>query len=202
MRAEHVGSETVLAQIVRLVSQAQRTRAPIQRLADKVAAWFVPAVIAVCGHHVYRLGSARSRATLRSCHRQCSRGSDHRLPLRARPGYAHGDYGRHRPRRSRWRADQERRSARDDGKGRHHRLRQDRHTDRRQADRGECFGRGDPARHSAATGSCNWRPVSRPQASTQSHLPSSQRLKKGTSSERASEFPVVAGTGRARASRR
>jgi Cu+-exporting ATPase len=47
MRAEHVGSETVLAQIVRLVSQAQRTRAPIQRLADKVAAWFVPAVIAV-----------------------------------------------------------------------------------------------------------------------------------------------------------
>jgi Cu+-exporting ATPase len=47
MRAEHVGSETMLAQIVRLVSQAQRTRAPIQRLADKVAGWFVPAVIAI-----------------------------------------------------------------------------------------------------------------------------------------------------------
>lgn len=46
MRAERVGSETMLAQIVQLVSQAQRSRAPIQRLADKVAEWFVPAVIA------------------------------------------------------------------------------------------------------------------------------------------------------------
>jgi Cu+-exporting ATPase len=47
MRAEHVGSETLLAQIVRMVSQAQRSRAPIQRLADKVAGVFVPAVIAI-----------------------------------------------------------------------------------------------------------------------------------------------------------
>ncbi len=46
MRAERVGSETMLAQIVQMVSQAQRSRAPIQRLADKVAAWFVPAVLA------------------------------------------------------------------------------------------------------------------------------------------------------------
>jgi Cu+-exporting ATPase len=47
MRAQRVGSETMLAQIVQLVSQAQRTRAPIQRLADRVAAWFVPSVIAI-----------------------------------------------------------------------------------------------------------------------------------------------------------
>jgi P-type Cu+ transporter len=47
IRAERVGSETILAQIVQMVSQAQRTRAPIQRLADKVAGWFVPAVIAI-----------------------------------------------------------------------------------------------------------------------------------------------------------
>jgi Cu+-exporting ATPase len=46
MRAEHVGSETLLARIVQMVSQAQRSRAPIQRLADRVASWFVPAVIA------------------------------------------------------------------------------------------------------------------------------------------------------------
>jgi Cu+-exporting ATPase len=47
IRADRVGSETLLAQIVRMVSQAQRSRAPIQRLADRVAGWFVPAVIAI-----------------------------------------------------------------------------------------------------------------------------------------------------------
>jgi Cu+-exporting ATPase len=46
MRAERVGRDTLLAQIVQMVAQAQRSRAPIQRLADRVSAWFVPAVIA------------------------------------------------------------------------------------------------------------------------------------------------------------
>jgi Cu+-exporting ATPase len=46
-RAERVGEATLLAQIVRMVAEAQRTRAPIQRVADRVAAWFVPIVIAV-----------------------------------------------------------------------------------------------------------------------------------------------------------
>jgi Cu+-exporting ATPase len=47
MRAERVGNDTLLAEIVRLVIEAQRTRAPIQRLADVVSSYFVPAVIAV-----------------------------------------------------------------------------------------------------------------------------------------------------------
>ena len=45
MRAERVGADTVLSRIVRMVAEAQRSRAPIQRLADRVSGWFVPAVI-------------------------------------------------------------------------------------------------------------------------------------------------------------
>src|SRR5690606_9987115 len=47
MRAEKVGADTLLASIVRMVAAAQRSRAPIQRVVDKVAAWFVPAVVVV-----------------------------------------------------------------------------------------------------------------------------------------------------------
>lgn len=47
IRAEKVGADTLLAQIVRMVAEAQRSRAPIQKLADVVAGWFVPAVVAI-----------------------------------------------------------------------------------------------------------------------------------------------------------
>ena len=47
MSAERVGSDTLLAQIVRMVAEAQRSRAPIQRLVDIIFAWFVPAVVLV-----------------------------------------------------------------------------------------------------------------------------------------------------------
>ena len=47
LQAQRVGAETLLSQIVRMVGQAQRSRAPIQRLADRVSSWFVPVVIAI-----------------------------------------------------------------------------------------------------------------------------------------------------------
>jgi P-type Cu+ transporter len=47
MQAERIGADTLLAQIVRMVGEAQRSRAPIQRLADRVSSWFVPIVIVV-----------------------------------------------------------------------------------------------------------------------------------------------------------
>src|SRR5690606_9444153 len=47
MRAEKVGSETLLSRIIAMVADAQRSRAPIQKLADQVAGWFVPVVIAI-----------------------------------------------------------------------------------------------------------------------------------------------------------
>jgi Cu+-exporting ATPase len=47
MRAEKIGADTLLAQIIALVAQAQRSRAPLQRIADRVAAWFVPTVVGI-----------------------------------------------------------------------------------------------------------------------------------------------------------
>jgi P-type Cu+ transporter len=63
MRAERVGADTLLSQIVRMVSQAQRTRAPIQRLADQVASYFVPVVIvaAVVTFFVWSLAGPQPR---------------------------------------------------------------------------------------------------------------------------------------------
>ncbi|HXH84277.1 MAG TPA: copper-translocating P-type ATPase, partial [Candidatus Tectomicrobia bacterium] len=56
MRADRVGSETLLGQIVRMVAEAQRSRAPIQRLADVVSSWFVPAVVLVAALAAFAWG--------------------------------------------------------------------------------------------------------------------------------------------------
>ncbi len=65
MRAERVGADTLLARIVRVVGEAQRSRAPIQRLADAVAAWFVPMVlaVAVAAFAVWALAGPEPRLT-------------------------------------------------------------------------------------------------------------------------------------------
>ena len=136
MRAERVGSETMLAQIVQLVSQAQRTRAPIQRLADRVAGWFVPAVIAIAvlTFIVWAAFGPQPRfahaivnavaVLIIAC--PCALGLA--TPMAIMVGTGRGA--------ARGRADQERRSPRDIGEGRHHRLRQDGHAHRRQAEGG------------------------------------------------------------------
>ena len=56
MRAERVGNDTMLAQIVRMISEAQRSRAPVQKLADRVASYFVPAVILVAATFIIWAG--------------------------------------------------------------------------------------------------------------------------------------------------
>jgi P-type Cu+ transporter len=87
---------TVLSQIVQAVARAQRSRAPMQRMADVVAGYFVVAVVAVATDDLHRLGPVRVTAELGLRTDQRRGGADHRLPLRAGPGHAHVDHGRHR----------------------------------------------------------------------------------------------------------
>ena len=133
MRADKVGRDTMLARIVQMVAEAQRSRAPIQRVADRVAAWFVPAVIviAIVAFIVWatvgpdpRLAHALVVAVsvlIIAC--PCALGL-------ATPDV---DHGRRRTRCRPRRPNQERRSARADGEGRHPRGGQDRDPDRGQA---------------------------------------------------------------------
>jgi len=64
IRAEKVGSATVLSQIVQLVAQAQRSRAPMQRMADIVAGYFVMAVVAIANFYPGVVGSFWTSAEL------------------------------------------------------------------------------------------------------------------------------------------
>ncbi len=133
MRADKIGRDTLLSRIVQMVANAQRSRAPIQRLADQVASWFVPMVIAAAllafaawatfgpePRFAFGLVAAVSVLII-AC--PCALGL----------GHADVDHGRRRPRRAGRRADQECRGARAHGEDRYAGGRQNGHADRRQA---------------------------------------------------------------------
>ena len=133
MRVDRTGAATTLAQVVEMVASAQRSRAPIQALADTVSGYFVPAVIAVAviafiAWYLRRPGAAiglRARRRRDRAHR--------RLSLRARPRHADFHHGGDRTRRGGGRAGAERRGARASRQGGHARRRQDGNLDRGQA---------------------------------------------------------------------
>ena len=128
-RATKVGRDTVLAQIVRLVEQAQGSKAPIQALADRVTAWFVPAVLALAAATFVVWLDIRAGAALHVRAGELHQRADHRLPVRDGPRDADSDHGRDRKSRRiglsrpRWRSTRARRARRYGG------LRQDRHAD-------------------------------------------------------------------------
>ena len=82
VRATHVGADTAVAQIGRLVTEAQAGKAPVQRLADRVSAIFVPIVIGIAVATLGLLARHRRRPGLRV--RGGGRRADHRVPVRAR----------------------------------------------------------------------------------------------------------------------
>ena len=141
----------MLARIVQMVAEAQRSRAPIQRLADKVAGWFVPVVIGVAMLRLRGLDGPGAGAPVHLRARGGGRGPHHRLSLRPWAGHPDVDHGRRRSRRRGRRPDQERRGAGADGEGHDPGRRQDRDPHRGQADRdphrpgGWLYGRGGPA---------------------------------------------------------
>ncbi|VCY87065.1 Silver exporting P-type ATPase [Acinetobacter baumannii] len=95
MRSEKVGSSTVLSQIVQMVSQAQRSKAPMQRMADQVAGWFVMVVIGI-SILTFWVGNIRTGAELGLWANQCCRSFNYCLPMCFRISDAYVNHGGNR----------------------------------------------------------------------------------------------------------
>ena len=106
---ESLGEATVLAQITRMVEQAQGSRAPMERLADRASSIFVPVVLGLALRHVCGLAHRRAFAAAGAGQHRCRAG--HRLSLRHGAGRARRAHRCRGPRRAAWRALQGRRSA-------------------------------------------------------------------------------------------
>jgi Cu+-exporting ATPase len=132
MSAEKVGRDTMLARIVQMVAEAQRSRAPIQRLADRVSGWFVPLVLAVAiaAFAAWSMWGPEPRFAYGFGGCRCC--SHHRLPLCAWSCDADVNHGGRGPRCAIGSIDQERRKPGAHGESRHACGRQNRHFDGRQ----------------------------------------------------------------------
>ena len=126
VRAERVGADSMLSQIVALVAQAQRSRAPLQRLADRVAKWFVPVRDRHRSADFRGLVVRRPRTATGICARQCRVCIDHCLPLCARSRDTHLHHGGKRTRCAARRAFPRRAGDRGLAQGRYVGARQDR----------------------------------------------------------------------------
>ena len=142
MEAKRVGAGTLLAQIVQMVAEAQRSRAPIQKLVDVVAAYFVPVVVGMAVVTFIGLGPGRPAAPHGPRHYQRRGGAHHRLSLRPGTGHPHVHHGGHGQGGHGGGAVQERRSHRSDAPDRHPGGGQDRDAHRGQTQAGdrESFG--------------------------------------------------------------
>ena len=105
-QAESLGEATVLAQITRMVEQAQGSRAPMERLADRASAIFVPVVLGLALRHIRGLAHGRALASAGPGQHRCRAGD--RLPLRHGAGRTRRAYRCRGPRRANGRAVQRR----------------------------------------------------------------------------------------------
>ena len=147
VRATKVGSDTALAHIVALVQEAQNSKAPGQRLADRAAFWLV-LVALLGGMATFLVWLAVGRPVTEALAVRDHRGGDH-LPGRTGAGHTNSDHGRHRTGRQTGRAVQERNRVGDFRPHRHRDHGQDRNSDQRGTRGHRCRRRGRCRRRSA-----------------------------------------------------